>query len=74
MYFNAANKFVLVGDTLFQGSVGRTDMEYGDQHALIGAVKSKVLTLGDDVTFLCGHGPHGTIGEERRHNPFVGGD
>jgi len=73
VYFNAANRFLLAGDTLFQGSVGRTDMPYGDPKALVGAIRAKIFPLGDDVTFLPGHGPHGTIGDERRNNPFVGG-
>jgi hydroxyacylglutathione hydrolase len=72
VFFNAENKFALVGDTLFRGSIGRTDMEYGDHAALVGAIRAKLLPLGDDVTFLPGHGPHGTLGAERRGNPFVG--
>jgi len=73
VYFNDANRFALVGDTLFQGSIGRTDMPYGDQDTLITAIRDKLFPLGDDVTFLCGHGPHGTLGQERVSNPFVGG-
>jgi len=72
VFYNEANKFALVGDTLFRGSVGRTDMEYGDAAALVAAIRSKLLPLGDDVTFLPGHGPHGTLGQERRGNPYVG--
>ena len=72
VYFNAANRFLLAGDTLFQGSVGRTDMPYGDPKALVGAIRAKIFPLGDDVMFLPGHGPHGTIGDERLTNPFVG--
>jgi hydroxyacylglutathione hydrolase len=72
VFYNAANKFALAGDTLFQGSIGRTDMEYGDHDALVSAIRSKLLPLGDDVTFLPGHGPHGTFGQERRSNPYVG--
>lgn len=72
VYFNAANRFLLAGDTLFQGSVGRTDMPYGDAKALVDSIRAKIFTLGDDVTFLPGHGQHGTIGEERRSNPFAG--
>ena len=72
VYFNAENKLALVGDVLFQGSIGRTDFPYGDHAALISGVKTKVLTLGDDVTFIPGHGSPGTIGEERLNNPFVG--
>ena len=56
---------------LFQGSVGRTDFPYGDHAALIGAITGKLLPLGDDLQFLCGHGPGSTIGAERRGNPFL---
>jgi glyoxylase-like metal-dependent hydrolase (beta-lactamase superfamily II) len=72
VYFNDAHRFALVGDTLFKGSVGRTDFPKGDHEALVAAIRGKVLTLGDDVTFLCGHGPQGTIGQERKTNPYVG--
>jgi len=72
VYFNEANRFALVGDTLFKGSVGRTDMAYGDHAQLIDGIRRKLFQLGDDVIFLCGHGPAGTLGEERRSNPFVG--
>jgi glyoxylase-like metal-dependent hydrolase (beta-lactamase superfamily II) len=63
---------VLTGDTLFAGSVGRTDLPGGDFDALARSIKEKLFTLGDDVRFLPGHGPAGTIGDERRANPFVG--
>lgn len=69
--FNAAQRFALVGDVLFRGSIGRTDFPYGDHAALINAIKTKLLPLGDDVAFICGHGPTGTIGAERRSNPFI---
>jgi len=59
------------GDVLFQGSVGRTDLPGGDHAALIRSIKTKLLPLGDDVLFLCGHGPASTIGEERAANPFL---
>ena len=72
VYFNADNGLAIVGDVLFQGSIGRTDLPFGDHDALIRNVKAKVLTLGDDVTFVPGHGSPGTIGEERRNNPYVG--
>ena len=62
---------IFSGDVLFQGSVGRTDFPYGDHAALIAAIKTKLLPLGDDVSFLCGHGPGSTIGDERQHNPFL---
>ncbi len=68
---NLANKFALVGDVLFQGSIGRTDFEYGDHDALISAIKTKLLPLGDDIVFICGHGPVSTFGDERAGNPFL---
>ena len=71
VFHNAAQKFAIVGDVLFQGSVGRTDMPGGDHAALIRSIKEKVLPLGDDVAFICGHGPMSTIGDERRTNPFI---
>ncbi len=63
--------FAVVGDVLFRGSIGRTDFPYGDHAALIEAIVTKLLPLGDDMRFLCGHGPGSTIGEERRSNPFL---
>ena len=69
--FNAAQRFALVGDVLFRGSIGRTDFPYGDHDALIEAIKTKLFPLGDDVAFICGHGPMSTIGDERQTNPFV---
>jgi glyoxylase-like metal-dependent hydrolase (beta-lactamase superfamily II) len=63
--------FAVVGDVLFQGSIGRTDFPYGDHQALIDAIVTKLLPLGDDMRFLCGHGPGSTFGAERRGNPFL---
>jgi glyoxylase-like metal-dependent hydrolase (beta-lactamase superfamily II) len=71
VYINRAAGLGILGDVLFQGSVGRTDFPYGDHVALIDAITSKLLPLGDDFQFLCGHGPGSTIGAERRHNPFL---
>jgi hydroxyacylglutathione hydrolase len=71
VYVNHAVRFALVGDVLFQGSIGRTDFEYGDHAALIEAITTKLLPLGDDFAFLCGHGPGSTIGAERAGNPFL---
>ena len=71
VYVNHAARFLLVGDVLFQGSVGRTDFPYGDTAALIGAIMTKLLPLGDDFSFLCGHGPGSTLGAERLSNPFL---
>ncbi|HVZ07596.1 MBL fold metallo-hydrolase [Rhodopila sp.] len=71
VYVHRAARFILVGDVLFQGSVGRTDFPYGDHDALIAAIKTKLLPLDDDYSFLCGHGPGSTIGAERAGNPFL---
>ncbi len=69
--FNNTQRFALVGDVLFRGSIGRTDFEYGDHDALISAIKTKLLPLGDDIAFICGHGPTSTFGAERSGNPFL---
>ncbi len=71
--FNDANRFALMGDVLFRGSVGRTDLPGGSHDQLIASIRDKVLPLGDDVAFICGHGPTSTIGEERATNPFIAG-
>ncbi len=71
VFINQAARFAIVGDVLFQGSVGRTDFEYGDHDALIAAIKDKLLPLGDDMSFLCGHGPGSSFGQERMTNPFL---
>lgn len=71
IYFNREERFAHVGDVLFNGSVGRTDLPGGDHATLLRSIRDKVLALGDDVGFLCGHGPGGRIGEERRTNPFL---
>jgi glyoxylase-like metal-dependent hydrolase (beta-lactamase superfamily II) len=63
--------FALVGDVLFQNSVGRTDFPYGDTDVLLQSIRTKLLPLPDDVAFICGHGPGSTIGVERRSNPFI---
>jgi glyoxylase-like metal-dependent hydrolase (beta-lactamase superfamily II) len=60
------------GDTLFLGSVGRTDLPGGDFEQLAASIKGQLFPLGDGVTFHPGHGPAGSLDEERRHNPFVG--
>jgi glyoxylase-like metal-dependent hydrolase (beta-lactamase superfamily II) len=71
VFVNKASRFALVGDVLFRGSVGRTDFPYGDGAALLKSIRGKLLPLGDDVSFICGHGPGSTIAVERRANPFV---
>jgi hydroxyacylglutathione hydrolase len=71
-FHHAASKLALVGDVLFAGSVGRTDMPQGDHAQLVRSVVDKLWPLGDDTHFIPGHGPTGTFGHERRTNPFVG--
>lgn len=71
VFVNRAARFAIVGDVLFRGSVGRTDFPYGDHDGLIRAIRDKLFPLGDDIAFLCGHGPGSTIGAERRDNPFL---
>lgn len=71
VYVQRENRFALMGDVLFRGSIGRTDFAYGDHDALISAIKTKILPLGDDITFICGHGQPSTIGDEREMNPFI---
>jgi len=71
IYFHAAARVAFVGDVLFRGSVGRTDFPRGSHADLIASIRTKLWPLGDDVTFIPGHGPISTFGEERRTNPFV---
>jgi len=62
---------VFVGDLLFAGSVGRTDLPGGSRPVLLESIRSKIFTLGDDTVVYNGHGPSTTVGRERRHNPFL---
>jgi len=71
VFYNDEHKFALMGDVLFEGSVGRTDLPGGNHAQLITAIKTKILPLGDDVQFLPGHGNPSTIGRERTSNPFI---
>lgn len=64
------DKMVFVGDTLFAGSIGRTDFPGGDYEGLLRQVRNKIFTLGDDVVVYPGHGPKTTVGRERKTNPF----
>jgi len=72
VYVDAEARFAIVGDVLFNRSIGRTDFPYGDHEALVTAIRTKLFPLGDDIAFICGHGPGSTFGDERRENPFVG--
>ena len=71
VYYNPTARFAHVGDVLFRGSIGRTDLPGGSHDALIRSIKEKLLPLGDDVGFICGHGPGSRFGDERRGNPFL---
>ena len=71
IFVNEPMQFCLVGDVLFQGSIGRTDLPGGDSATLMRSIRDKVLTLDDSMTFISGHGPLSTIGAERLHNPFL---
>lgn len=71
VFFSRPDKVALVGDVLFQGSIGRTDFPRGDHATLITSIRTKLWPLGDDVAFVPGHGPTSTFGHERRTNPFV---
>jgi glyoxylase-like metal-dependent hydrolase (beta-lactamase superfamily II) len=64
---------LFVGDTLFAGSIGRTDLPGGDFDTLIGVIRTTLFAFGDDARVHPGHGPSTTIGEERRSNPFLRG-
>jgi hydroxyacylglutathione hydrolase len=64
------DKMVFVGDTLFAGSIGRTDFPGGDYEGLLRNVETKIFTLGDDVIVYPGHGPETTVGHEKQYNPF----
>lgn len=70
-FIHRPSKLALVGDVLFAGSIGRTDFPRGDHGALIRAIRGKLFPLGDDFSFIPGHGPTSTFGEERCNNPFV---
>lgn len=71
VFYDREAAFAHVGDVLFHGSIGRTDLPGGNHQALISAIKDKLLPLGDEISFICGHGPGGRFGEERRSNPFL---
>lgn len=71
VFFHESARLAIVGDVLFQGSIGRTDFPRGDFDTLVNSIQTKLWPLGDDVTFIPGHGPTSTFGHERETNPFV---
>jgi glyoxylase-like metal-dependent hydrolase (beta-lactamase superfamily II) len=70
-FFSREDKFIIAGDVLFQGSIGRTDLPGGNFETLISSIKEKLFTLDDDFKVYSGHGPVTTIGFEKKHNPFL---
>ena len=71
VFYNASARFAHVGDVLFSGSIGRTDLPMGDHDTLIASIKNKLMKWPDEVQFICGHGPASSIGQERANNPFL---
>ena len=72
IFHHPASSFAIVGDVLFQGSVGRTDLPGGDMPTLVESIRTKLWPLGDETAFVPGHGSGSTFGREGRTNPFVG--
>lgn len=73
VFHHPESALALVGDVLFQGSIGRTDFPKGDHNTLIRSIREKLFPLGGDIRFIPGHGPMSTFGQEQATNPFVSG-
>ena len=73
VFFHRGERVAFVGDVLFAGSIGRTDLPGGDFDTLISSITRKLWPMGDDTVFVPGHGPESTFGRERRTNPYVRG-
>ncbi len=71
VFFAPTARLAIVGDVLFQGSIGRTDFPRGNHQQLLASIRSKLWPMGDDVAFVPGHGPMSTFGQERASNPYV---
>ena len=71
VFVHLQQRFAIVGDVIFAGGIGRSDFPRGDHDTLIRSIKEKLFPLGDDFTFLSGHGPVSTFGQERKTNPFL---
>lgn len=71
IFFSASERLAIVGDVIFQGSIGRTDLPRGDFNSLVKSICEQLWPLGDEVAFIPGHGAMSTFGEERKMNPFV---
>ena len=71
IFVHKDSKFAIVGDVLFRGSIGRTDLPGGNHQDLLDSITTKLWPLGNDIEFVCGHGPGSTFGQERIDNAFV---
>ncbi len=71
IFHHPESRLAIVGDVLFQGSIGRTDFPKGNHQALIDSIRTQLWPLGDETAFVPGHGPMSTFGQERQSNPFV---
>ena len=71
VFINHSEKYVINGDCLFMGSIGRTDLPGGNHEQLLASIRRELFSLSDDYTVYCGHGPETTIGHEKQHNPFL---
>ena len=71
VFHHRESKLALVGDVLFQGSIGRWDFPHGNHQQLVNSITTRLWPMGDDTAFVPGHGPMSTFGQERRTNPFV---
>ncbi|MFD2037651.1 MBL fold metallo-hydrolase [Belliella marina] len=72
IFYHQDTNICIAGDTLFQGSIGRTDLPGGDHQTLLSKIKSEMFTLPEDMTVYPGHGPETSVGTEKEYNPFVG--
>lgn len=70
-FYSKEDSFLITGDALFAGSIGRTDLPKGDYNTLISSIKNRLMTLPEDTKVYCGHGPETSIGSEKRNNPFL---
>jgi glyoxylase-like metal-dependent hydrolase (beta-lactamase superfamily II) len=71
LFYSASDGVAFVGDVVFQGSIGRTDLPGGSYQVLMRSIREQVMTLPDETKLYAGHGPLTTVGEERRFNPFI---
>jgi glyoxylase-like metal-dependent hydrolase (beta-lactamase superfamily II) len=71
VFIDQTARLAIVGDVLFAGSIGRTDFPRGNHQDLIDSIKNKLIPLGDDITFVPGHGPLSTFGNEKNTNPYI---